>query len=873
MLYLADQFARMTNASGEQRPVVIVDPKALALDTPIPTPSGWVQMGDLRVGDKVFGSDGTPCNVTQLSRVFKKPDLYAVTFDDGQVIRADAGHQWLVTELPTLHNNAGIAKRRERAIADAEVIGRLLDEAGDDNDVPVDEIFSLITDGGCRTWGSPRSLARALQRESCLPPSERWNLQLALKTLHVILEKAIWSYRPSKRMMTTSEMLVQGVNTGHQSRFAVKTAQPFEMPDAALPVDPYILGVWLGDGIKKGKDIACGAEDVDMMIRLLSECWPNISVHNINGPGCPMISCDRDFTRCLYGHKEYADRKRGDGTSKHCKECWRVQAAVWKGKAEDTRERINPSLHHLLNDIGVIGNKHIPAIYQRASVPQRLALLQGLMDTDGTVKRSGSCRLVLTNKRLITDALELIRGLGYKATLWEGPATITEDDPENPGEKRRRVTGTAYYINFKTNNPVFRMPRKLALLPKSVPVQSKWHYVRSIEPVESAPARCIVVDSADHTYLAGQFIPTHNSGSNHSAAVLASGGQVQSLDELTKSDGVFDPIRFAMRKEVGVEMASTMLLSINPFGGEKLNYETPLIHALSYGVSRGADCIGVALQYALDAGVAPKEMVERVFNLASASPMFHACVGTTQGGISLRTAGGITLIKVGESHLDLPEPGSTDEATQPQRIALALVRMIVFGSAMALTNRQGVLMLDEAWVMLSAGRSEIERLGRLARSQQVLPMLWTQRITDATNAGLTGYISRGLILPIQDPDEANAACSLYKLEATPERMSRITAKATISGNTDQAAGAPNWHSMRALRDHETGKVVRGAIGIYVDLAGRAVPTEIKIPPAFFDRASTNPEDIRRRQAAEAAARGDSTQGLDDNISTAFNLPA
>lgn len=396
-------------------------------------------------------------------------------------------------------------------------------------------------------------------------------------------------------------------------------------------------------------------------------------------------------------------------------------------------------------------------------------------------------------------------------------------------------------------------------------------------------------------YLADQFAHTTNeagertpvvvvdpkTGSQHDSAVLASGGRVQSLDELTQTDGVFDPIRFAAKREVGVEMASTMLLSINPFGGEKLNYETPLIHALSYGVTHGADCIGVALRYALDAGEAPKEMVARVFNLADASPMFRACVGLTQGGLSLRTAGGITLIKVGDSHLDLPEPGSTDAATQPQRVALALVRMIVFGSAMALTGRQGVLMLDEAWVMLSAGRSEIERLGRLARSQQVLPMLWTQRITDATNAGLSGYISRGLILPIQDPDEARAACSLFKLEATPERMGRITAKATVSGNSDLSGGAPNWGSMRALRDRETGEVLRGAVGIYVDLSGRAVPTEIKVPASFFTRASTNPEDIRRRIAAEAAARaarpGDAPadHGADhgaDSIEGAFNLP-
>ncbi len=340
-------------------------------------------------------------------------------------------------------------------------------------------------------------------------------------------------------------------------------------------------------------------------------------------------------------------------------------------------------------------------------------------------------------------------------------------------------------------------------------------------------------------------------GSHHDEAVKLSGGRVHSLDDLIFSDGVFDPMRFSSTMTVGVELASTMLLAINPWGTMKEDYETPLIKALAYGAEQGADCVGEALSVAMRDRQAPGDMVQKVFDLAGASPMFRACVGMNHGGPRLRTSEGITLIKVGEGNLDLPEPGSVQEATQQQRIALALVRMMVFGSAAALSMRSGVLMLDEAWVMLSAGRSEMNRLGRLARSQQVLPILFTQKITDALDAGLSGYIGRGLILPIQDRDEAAAACELFRLEATPERMDRITAKAYVGGNTDTTT-APNWNSMRALRDVTTGAVLRGAVGIYVDLAGRAVPVEIKIPTAFLERASTNPEDIRRRMAQQHA---------------------
>ncbi len=244
-------------------------------------------------------------------------------------------------------------------------------------------------------------------------------------------------------------------------------------------------------------------------------------------------------------------------------------------------------------------------------------------------------------------------------------------------------------------------------------------------------------------------------------------------------------------------------------------------------------------------------MVERVFALSS-SPLFRACVGFEPGGAGLRLAEGITYIRVGGTYLDLPAPGAAS-TTQPQRISAALVRMMVFGSAMALSGRQGVIMLDEAWVFLGAGRSEVERLGRLARSQQVLPMLFTQRVTDALDAGLAGAISRGMVMSLNDETEARAALELFKLEATPARLARITARDTV-GSTDGQV-APNWESYKALRDWQTGKVLRGAIGIYVDLFGRAVPVEVVIPPRLFLAASTNPEDVRRREAQRAAKVG------------------
>ena len=69
--------------------------KALALDTPLPTPAGWTTMGEVRVGDQLLGADGSPTNVVAATGVMHGRPCYEVSFDDGTVIVADENHQWL----------------------------------------------------------------------------------------------------------------------------------------------------------------------------------------------------------------------------------------------------------------------------------------------------------------------------------------------------------------------------------------------------------------------------------------------------------------------------------------------------------------------------------------------------------------------------------------------------------------------------------------------------------------------------------------------------------------------------------------------------------------------------------------------------------
>lgn len=138
--------------------------------------------------------------------------------------------------------------------------------------------------------------------------------------------------------------------------------------------------------------------------------------------------------------------------------------------------------------------KHIPALYRRASKADRLALLQGLMDASGEIDKKGRCMLCLTDPTLADDALELVRSLGIKARMM----TEYRDDD------------MACQIQFKTPIPVFRLGRKADRLPDTAEASELWNYIVSIRHVASEHGKCIHVVHPEHLYLAGGFVPTHN---------------------------------------------------------------------------------------------------------------------------------------------------------------------------------------------------------------------------------------------------------------------------------------------------------------------------------------------------------------------------
>ena len=154
-----------------------------------------------------------------------------------------------------------------------------------------------------------------------------------------------------------------------------------------------------------------------------------------------------------------------------------------------------------LRDIGVWkAGKHIPVAYLRASAKQRLALLQGIMDTDGcVVAGQTTCQIALSNRRLMDDVRELVLSLGHKVGA--------------PLHKISNYGTDVWTINFSSPESVFRLTRKviaqrLVTRPNSKP---NWRTIVDVRPVAPVPTQCIAVDSPNHLYLAGrEMIPTHN---------------------------------------------------------------------------------------------------------------------------------------------------------------------------------------------------------------------------------------------------------------------------------------------------------------------------------------------------------------------------
>ncbi len=486
--------------------------KALDLRTPIATPSGWTTMGEIKVGDVVFDETGAETTVTWISNVMTDRACYEVAFSDGSSIIADADHQWATVTRSLRFKQA--ERRRMESGKGKNSLGRLqhLDELRALR-TRVEQSGSSMTrrEVSDRFPDFQDALLRARSRLNSrnLGKSEAFDIRPALDEVISRTQKisALSQDPPDEfEVMTTAQMsstLVCGDALNH----AVRVAGPLDTKMADLPIDPYLLGVWLGDGSSGAGNVTSGTEDFDELMKNVQSAGYHINVSERKNHSFKLAFLQPRPDLCPYGHDDFVPNM-GERVNRTCVTCVKTRPS----KDNRSREnRWNEPLTLHLRQLGVLCSKHIPSSYLRASIEQRHALLQGIMDTDGTAS-GRKCGIDLCNERLAIDVFELIVSLGIRATIRTAPATISE---LVDGVRRTRVVGTRWRMSFTTNTPMFRFERKLAMQMRGKPspgTNARFRYVTGIRPVETRPVRCIQVSSPNHLFLAGKtMIPTHNS--------------------------------------------------------------------------------------------------------------------------------------------------------------------------------------------------------------------------------------------------------------------------------------------------------------------------------------------------------------------------
>lgn len=269
--------------------------------------------------------------------------------------------------------------------------------------------------------------------------------------------------------LTTEDMAYDFCRTrkdgkGREYKYRVPLQGAVEYPYKKLPIDPYVFGVWLGDGNSSGQSITVADDDLEGTKKRIED----------RGYTCSVI--------------QYKDRASAINIDPHPRGC--------------SRKLYAGSFRYALRDLGVLNNKHIPEIYLTASVEQRRELLCGLMDTDGTVSKAGQCTFTQKSKDVAEQVLQLIRSLGIKASMRKVDATCSG-----------KPAGPVYCVQFFTSkqNPCFLMPRKYARLKEKLSERMSAKSITGIELIQQKPSKCIMVDHPSHLYLAGNgFTATHN---------------------------------------------------------------------------------------------------------------------------------------------------------------------------------------------------------------------------------------------------------------------------------------------------------------------------------------------------------------------------
>lgn len=293
---------------------------------------------------------------------------------------------------------------------------------------------------------------------------------------------------PQARILTTGQMVeMMQKDTQGNLKLSVRLIANQDMdPDVELPLDPYLLGVLLGDGgLTKHHITLTNPDD-----------------HIVNKVNNILIGYDSVLS---------VNEKR---PMEH-----------WIKKIQ--RDNTKSDVISILNNMGLMGEnswgKFIPEIYLHASRNQRLALVQGLMDTDGYAGEQGAMEYCTTSVKLAKSMMYLIRSLG-------GICKMREKEPKFNYKGEVRNGHTAYVLGVRHKRPteLFTLPKKRDRVRDDHQYSENMRLrVKSISNYKKELCQCILVNHPDHLYITDDFIVTHNTELARALAKMANAPMVK----------------------------------------------------------------------------------------------------------------------------------------------------------------------------------------------------------------------------------------------------------------------------------------------------------------------------------------------------------
>lgn len=253
--------------------------------------------------------------------------------------------------------------------------------------------------------------------------------------------------------------------------FSIPLTKPVEYSEKELPLEPYFLGLYLGDGISKVPSICSNDQEIKNYVKEYSE----------------RLGCDYSE----YFHKEI-----------------KTFSTIRIKSKKGTKGSGNNPVINSLKDLNVLNNKHIPEIYLKGSVEQRLELLRGLMDSDGHRASKNNIEFVSCIPKLIDTFTTLVHSLGIRVKI------VNKKDSK-VGKTTTPMKKQAVRFYMLTDLEIFKLSRKLAN--KTFKGAKRLHniaYTNIVDVVEKEPkqAYCIKVDNTSNLFLTNNYIVSHNCG-------------------------------------------------------------------------------------------------------------------------------------------------------------------------------------------------------------------------------------------------------------------------------------------------------------------------------------------------------------------------